>query len=40
VLFGPGGIRMAHAVDEHVQIADLAAVARVVVRSALAFAAA
>jgi acetylornithine deacetylase len=37
VLFGPSGIRMAHAVDEHVAIADLGAVARVIVRSALAF---
>ena len=39
VLFGPSGIRMAHAVDEHVAIADLVAVARVIVRSALAFSA-
>jgi acetylornithine deacetylase len=38
VLFGPRGIRLAHAADEHVAIADLAAVARVVVRCALAFA--
>ena len=40
VLFGPGGIRLAHAVDERVAIADLAAVSRVIVRSALAFPAA
>jgi acetylornithine deacetylase len=39
VLFGPGGFLLAHAVDEHVAICDLAAVARVIVRSALAFAA-
>jgi acetylornithine deacetylase/succinyl-diaminopimelate desuccinylase-like protein len=37
VLFGPSGIRMAHAVDEHVVAAELATVARVIVRSALAF---
>jgi acetylornithine deacetylase len=39
VLFGPSGIRMAHAVDEHVVAGELATVARVIVRSALAFAA-
>jgi len=39
VLFGPRGIRRAHAIDEHVAIADLAALARIVVRCALAFAA-
>jgi acetylornithine deacetylase len=39
VLFGPRGIRRAHAVDERVAIADLAALARVIVRCALAFAA-
>ncbi len=38
VLFGPSGIRLAHAVDERVAISDLAAVARVIVRCALAFA--
>ena len=37
VLFGPRGIRLAHAADERVAIADLAAVARVIVRCALAF---
>jgi len=40
VLFGPRGIRLAHAVDERVAVADLAAIARVIVRCALAFAAA
>jgi acetylornithine deacetylase len=39
VLFGPSGIALAHAVDEHVAIADLEAVARVVVRCVAAFAA-
>lgn len=39
VMFGPGNVRLAHAADEHVAISDLAAVARVIVRSALAFAA-
>jgi acetylornithine deacetylase len=37
VMFGPRGIRYAHAVDERVEIADLVAVARVIVRAALAF---
>jgi acetylornithine deacetylase len=37
VLFGPSGLRLAHAVDERVSIAELAAVARVIVRAALAF---
>ena len=37
VLFGPRGIALAHAVDERVAIADLEAVARVVVRCAIAF---
>ena len=37
VLFGPSGLRLAHAVDEHVSIAELAIVARVIARSALAF---
>jgi acetylornithine deacetylase len=37
VLFGPRGIRMAHAVNERVSIADLVAVARVIVRAASAF---
>ncbi len=40
VLFGPRGLRLAHAVDERVAVADLASVARIIVRSALAFAAA
>ncbi|MDP1849254.1 MAG: M20/M25/M40 family metallo-hydrolase [Solirubrobacteraceae bacterium] len=39
VLFGPSGIDLAHAADERVAIDDLVAVARVVVRSAVAFAA-
>jgi acetylornithine deacetylase len=39
VLFGPSGIRYAHAVDERVALADLVNVARVIVRAALAFAA-
>ena len=39
VLFGPSGIRLAHAVDERVSIAELLTVARVIVRSAFAFAA-
>jgi acetylornithine deacetylase len=37
VLFGPSGLRLAHAVDERVSIAELAIVARVIARSALAF---
>ncbi len=37
VLFGPRGLRLAHAVDERVAIADLAALARIIVRCALAF---
>jgi acetylornithine deacetylase/succinyl-diaminopimelate desuccinylase-like protein len=36
-MFGPRGIRYAHAVDERADIADLVAVARVIVRAALAF---
>ncbi len=36
VLFGPSGLRLAHAVDEQVSIAELALVARVMVRCALA----
>jgi acetylornithine deacetylase/succinyl-diaminopimelate desuccinylase-like protein len=39
VLFGPSGIRLAHAVDERVSISELATVARVIVRSAVVFAA-
>ena len=39
VLFGPSGIRLAHAVDERVSIGELLTVARVIVRSAVAFAA-
>ncbi len=39
VMFGPRGIRHAHAVDERVAVADLVAVARVIVRAALAHAA-
>jgi acetylornithine deacetylase len=39
VMFGPRGIRHAHAVDERVAIADLVAVARVIVRAALGHAA-
>ncbi|CAA9526437.1 MAG: Acetylornithine deacetylase [uncultured Solirubrobacteraceae bacterium] len=38
VLFGPSGIELAHAVDERVAIAGLAATARVIVRCVLAFA--
>lgn len=38
VLFGPSGIRLAHAVDEHVSIDELLTVARVIVRTVLAFA--
>ena len=38
VLFGPSGIRLAHAADERVSIGELLTVARVVVRSAVAFA--
>ena len=37
VLFGPRGIRLAHAADERVSIDDLMIVARVIVRSAVAF---
>ena len=37
VMFGPSGIRLAHAVDEHVAIGELETVARVIVRSAVAF---
>ncbi|HVF77226.1 MAG TPA: ArgE/DapE family deacylase [Solirubrobacteraceae bacterium] len=37
VLFGPRGIELAHAADEHVAIADLESVARVIVRCARAF---
>jgi acetylornithine deacetylase len=37
VLFGPSGLRLAHAVDERVSVAELAVVARVIARSALAF---
>ena len=37
-MFGPRGIRLAHAVDERVAIDDLVTVARVIVRSAVAFA--
>jgi acetylornithine deacetylase len=37
VLFGPSGIELAHAVDERVAIDDLLTVARVIVRSAVAF---
>jgi acetylornithine deacetylase len=40
VLLGPRGLRLAHAADERVAIADLAQVARIVVRSAIAFSAA
>ncbi len=39
VLFGPSGIRLAHAADERVSISELETVARVIVRSAVAFAA-
>ena len=39
VMFGPRGIRLAHAVDERVSISDLVTLARVIVRSAVAFAA-
>lgn len=39
VLFGPRGLRLAHAVDERVSIEELLTVARVIVRSAVAFAA-
>jgi len=38
VLFGPSGIRLAHAADERVAIDELLTVARVIVRSAVAFA--
>ncbi len=38
LMFGPRGIRLAHAVDEHVAIGDLETVARVIVRTAVAFA--
>jgi acetylornithine deacetylase len=37
VLFGPGGIERAHAVDEHVAIDDLEVLARIIVRCAQAF---
>ena len=37
VLFGPTGLRRAHAVDEAVRIADLEIVSRVLVRAAIAF---
>jgi len=37
VMFGPSGIRLAHAVDERVLIGELLTVACVVVRSAVAF---
>ena len=37
VMFGPSGIRLAHAVDERVSIGELLTVACVVVRSAVAF---
>jgi acetylornithine deacetylase len=37
VLFGPSGIRLAHAVDERVSVGELLTVARVIVRSAVAF---
>ena len=37
VLFGPSGIRLAHAVDERVSVGELLTVARVIVRSAMAF---
>lgn len=37
VMFGPRGIRLAHAVDERVAIGDLETLARVIVRSAVAF---
>ena len=37
LMFGPCGIRLAHAVDEHVAIGELESVARVIVRSAVAF---
>ena len=39
VLFGPSGIRHAHAVDEQVAVDELATVARVIVRCLQAFAA-
>jgi len=39
VMLGPRGLALAHAVDEHVAVADLATIARIIVRSALAFAA-
>ncbi len=37
VLFGPSGLHLAHAADEHVSVAELATIARVIARSALAF---
>jgi acetylornithine deacetylase len=37
LMFGPRGIRLAHAVDERVAIDDLERLARVIVRSAVAF---
>jgi acetylornithine deacetylase len=39
VMFGPSGIALAHAADERVSVSELETVARVIVRSALAFAA-
>ena len=39
VMLGPRGLALAHAVDERVAVADLASVARIIVRCALAFAA-
>jgi acetylornithine deacetylase len=37
VLFGPSGLHLAHAVDERVSVAELAPVARVIVRAVAAF---
>ena len=37
VLFGPSGLRLAHAVDERVSVAELVTVARVIARSAAGF---
>ena len=39
VMFGPSSIRLAHAADERVEVGDLVTVARVIVRSAVGFAA-
>jgi acetylornithine deacetylase len=39
VMLGPRGLAFAHAVDERVAVDDLAQVARIIVRCALAFAA-